>query len=81
MKHIGRETHVEAFIYDPFPTVDRYRADTMSDDYIMVEAKSKYGTDLMAVAIYEVEVIEHDGITYRSEPLNQRRTAIDMETK
>ena len=73
MKRIGLETHVEAFIYDPLPTVDRYRADDQTDSAILETAKTKYGADLMAMCIYEVEVVENDGIIYRSQPLGRRR--------
>ncbi len=79
MKHIGLKTHVEAFIYDPLPTVDRYCADAMPDEKILAEAKQTYGNNLMAIAIYEVDVVEMNGITYHSEPLHRRRCAVDFD--
>lgn len=81
MKRIGLEKHVEVVAWAPFPSTDRERADEKSDATILEEAALRFGNKLIAVMIYEVEVIEFRGIIYRSQPLNQRRACFDEDLK
>lgn len=74
------ETHVECLVWDPFPTIDKCRYDRCSREAIIQACIEKYhttryadGTMLIAVVIYDINVIELNGVKYKSEPLNKVR--------
>lgn len=79
VEHTAIETHVECLVWDPFPTLDKCRYDQCSREAIVAACVEKYktnrfadGTMLISITIYEISVVNINGVKYRSEPLNKQ---------
>jgi len=67
------ETHVEAFIYDPFPTTVNKRYNGCTIEAIVAAMVEEYRDDLIALVVYDISVATINGVKYKSEPLNKTK--------